>query len=176
MTKLKLKRMMSLILAMSLILTMLNRLSFQVTAVETEYSAYSILDTGACGDALTWTLYDNGTLIISGTGTMFDYNDGSAPWYLYRESIQRIVIEDEVCNIGSCAFDSCFAVTEVAIGNAVESIGSWAFASCSNLRQIDIGKNVNFIAAWAFAYSSRLGMVRLSDSLTKMEGGNICIL
>ena len=37
---------------------------------------------GTCGDNLTWVLDDNGTLTISGSGTMFDYGYSSnyAPW------------------------------------------------------------------------------------------------
>lgn len=37
---------------------------------------------GTCGKNLTWTLDDNGTLTISGTGDMKDYGwiFGKAPW------------------------------------------------------------------------------------------------
>ena len=36
---------------------------------------------GACGDNLTWSLDSDGTLTISGTGNMRDYDyDDPAPW------------------------------------------------------------------------------------------------
>ena len=34
----------------------------------------TIVESGTCGDNLTWTLDDEGTLTISGTGDMFNYN------------------------------------------------------------------------------------------------------
>ena len=39
---------------------------------------------GKCGDNLTWTLTDDGTLTISGIGNMYNYNDhagGGSPWH-----------------------------------------------------------------------------------------------
>lgn len=40
---------------------------------------------GTCGDNLTWTLDDAGTLTISGTGAMTNYSSSSkAPWYELR--------------------------------------------------------------------------------------------
>ena len=33
----------------------------------------AVVDSGKCGDDLTWTLYEDGLLEISGTGEMSDY-------------------------------------------------------------------------------------------------------
>jgi len=35
-----------------------------------------ILDEGPCGENLTWTLYSDGTLVISGTGPSYDFVKG----------------------------------------------------------------------------------------------------
>ena len=40
----------------------------------TSVSATEIAN-GTCGESLTWVLDDNGTLTISGTGEMYDYDD-----------------------------------------------------------------------------------------------------
>ena len=41
----------------------------------TAYTAHAaIVDSGECGDNLTWTLDDEGTLTIRGTGSMNDYS------------------------------------------------------------------------------------------------------
>lgn len=47
----------------------------------------NIIAEGTCGDNLTWTLDDAGTLRIDGTGAMryFSYND--QPWWAYRDNI-----------------------------------------------------------------------------------------
>ena len=43
---------------------------------------------GTCGEGLQWDLEEDGTLVISGTGDMTDYTDGTeAPWYKYAEQI-----------------------------------------------------------------------------------------
>lgn len=46
--------------------------------------AAEIVDSGTCGENVTWTLDSAGTLTISGTGLMKDYINGNlAPWYSY---------------------------------------------------------------------------------------------
>lgn len=42
--------------------------------------ALSTVTSGTCGENLTWTLDDAGTLTINGTGEMVDYNYQGGPW------------------------------------------------------------------------------------------------
>ena len=70
--------------------------------------AYTI-DSGTCGTGLTWTLSDDGTLTISGSGAMRDYSsdDGetsTAPWFTHAVDINNIVIENGMTHIGDSAF------------------------------------------------------------------------
>ena len=55
--------------------------------------AAEIVSSGNCGikgDNLTWTLDNEGTLIINGTGDMADWNYGNgAPWYSERTQIKN---------------------------------------------------------------------------------------
>ena len=47
---------------------------------------------GTCGDNLNWTLDDEGTLTISGTGAMTDwYNLLDAPWYKNASIIKSVI-------------------------------------------------------------------------------------
>ena len=63
---------------------------------------------GTCGDSLTWTLDDAGTLTISGTGAMEDYASASvSPWYNIKDFIKQIVIENGITSIGDRAFCYC---------------------------------------------------------------------
>ena len=104
-----------------------------VASVGTMFAA-----SGTCGENLTWNL-SNGTLTISGFGTMTDYLNNSssrAPWYSSRSSIKSIVIEDGVTSIGDYAFYNCRSLTSVTIGNSVTSIGSSAFTRCSSLTSV----------------------------------------
>lgn len=90
---------------------------------------------GSCGDNLSWTLDENGLLVISGTGDMANWNfwDVSAPWLNYSEQISKVIIEEGVTSIGQNAFcseDSYFdyndhfysALTEIVIPNTVTTI------------------------------------------------------
>ena len=50
---------------------------------------------GTCGDNLTWTLDEEGTLTISGQGAMKDYAWAqNVPWYSYRSKIIRAWVQE----------------------------------------------------------------------------------
>ena len=68
--------------------------------------AGTIIDSGECGfgGVVTWTLDEEGKLIIVGQGEMQDYQDGGAPWYNYKDSLYTVIIESGVTSIGSYAF------------------------------------------------------------------------
>lgn len=56
-----------------------------------------------CGDNLTWELDENGSLKISGTGEMYDYDYGNpSPWN--HSSVVSVTIEEGVTSIGNYAF------------------------------------------------------------------------
>ena len=84
-------------------------------------------DSGSCGENVTYSFVSStGTLTISGTGAMKDYNtSNSAPWYYL--SIKKVVINNGVTSIGDYAFSECTGLTSVTIPNSVTSIGSDAF-------------------------------------------------
>ena len=53
--------------------------------------------------SLIWSL-NGGTLTISGTGSMMNYNHGTAPWSSYCTSIANVEITEGVTTIGNAAF------------------------------------------------------------------------
>lgn len=93
---------------------------------------------GTCGDDLTWTLDDEGTLTISGTGAMANYSSSRAPWYSMRSSIKKIAICDSVTTIADYAFIGCDSLTEVTIGDSVTTIGEDAFLFCPSLKAFTV--------------------------------------
>lgn len=144
---------------------------------------------GACGDDLTWSLDDNGTLTISGMGEM---NFSTAPWYNDRKLIKSVKIEDGVTNIGTDAFVFSSNLTDVTLANSIKTIGSYAFASCSSLEQIRLPdsvtgiydnafygcfnlsnvifpKNLTSIGLMAFADCTKLKEINLPSKLTKID-------
>ncbi len=88
-----------------------------------ELSAEIIAD-GICGDTLTWTLESDGTLTISGEGSMTEMSDAaSTPWYDYREEITSIIVESGVTSISDYAFAGCTNAVIVKIHPDTDNSG-----------------------------------------------------
>lgn len=130
---------------------------------------------GTCGDDLTWVLDGDGTLTISGTGKMYDYDASdyktAAPWIQDIYKIKSVVIEDGVTSIGSQAFyqlEGYPNITKVTIPSSVESIGGSAFARCTALTEISIANGVKSIGGSAFRSCRKLVSITLPDSVEKL--------
>lgn len=95
------------LLTLAMLMTVLS--GFSITAFAAESAS------GTCGENLSWTLDEEGTLTISGTGAMADYDceENLAPWADYK--IITVVIESGVTTIGAYAFDRCSELTSVTI-------------------------------------------------------------
>ena len=119
---------------------------------------------GKCGLNLTWTLDDDGTLIISGTGEMYRYSWSSSPFYS-NDYIKKVVIEEGVSNIGDFAFIYCDNLAEITIPDSVESIGERAFSGCQALKEIIIPSGVKDIGKNAFEYCYSLEKLTLSEGV-----------
>lgn len=116
--------------------------------------AASAASSGNCGDSgsnVTWSLDDNGTLTISGSGKIEDYrSDIDQPWYSNRSDITSVVIEPGVTSIGSQAFYECSNLTSITIPSGLTSIGEQAFGNCTGLTSITIPSSVTSIGVNVF--------------------------
>jgi len=125
---------------------------------------------GERGGNLTWTLDDDGTLTISGTGAMDDWNVvEKAPWYDDRAKITKVVIESGVTSIGDYAFSGCTNLESVSIPGSVTSIGEFAFNDCTKLQfhtdgssVIRIPPSVKKIGQYAFSGCYSMYNVRIA--------------
>ncbi len=123
-----------------------------------------IVASGTCGDNLTWELFSDGTLEISGTGSMRDYSSSSsAPWYSNRSSIKKVIIESGVTSIGDYAFYNCSILISVTIPDKVRNIGDRTFSGCSSLTSVTIPDSVTSIDRFAFSGCSSLVKVYITD-------------
>ena len=135
---------------------------FAITIASYEAYAADEVASGTCGDELTWVLDNNGVLTISGNGYMDDYETASAsPWYSYRSSIVKVVVDEGVTSIGDNAFNYCKQLKGVNIPDSVVSIGDEAFSNCTRLIDITIPDNVASIGAGAFCGCSSLTSITL---------------
>ncbi len=136
------------------------------------------------GTNLTWTLYGDGTLIISGVGGM-DGEAGNGPWCDYDDVIRTVIIEDGVTSIMPYAFSSYEFnseeekqyefwypnLTSVTIPGSIELINQSAFSHCPNLNSVTLQNGVKNIAAWAFADCSGLTNITFPDSIGSIGMG-----
>lgn len=102
-----------------------------------------IIDSGTCGDNLTWKLTDDGVLTISGSGEMkrfsIYYNDA---WREFAGQINKVIIENGVTSIGDYAFYDCTEMREVLMSDSVKNIGIYSFGNCSDLSEIILPASV----------------------------------
>lgn len=166
------------LLAILLVVAMLACLIPQTTLLANA-ATYS----GVCGK-LSWSFVSSAnTLIISGTGSIPDYewkttwssdyvpeSTCTAPWFKYRDGIQSVIIEDGVTRIGYFAFAGCNKMTNVEIPNSVTNIGYEAFYSCTALTGITISDNVTKIDSGAFLYCTGLKNVVIGNGVTSIGG------
>ena len=127
---------------------------------------------GNCGDSgsnVTWSLDDNGTLTISGSGKIEDYrSDIDQPWYSNRSDITSVVIEPGVTSIGSLAFYKCSNLTSITIPSGLTSIGEMAFFNCSALTSVTIPNGVISIGNFAFGSCTGLKSITIPSSVTSI--------
>ena len=85
----------------------------------------TIVDQGTCGEHITWTVDEEGTLRIKGTGDMPAYNtsDNLSPWS-QRDDIFDVIIESGITSIGAYAFYNCGGEgINISIPDTVVKIG-----------------------------------------------------
>lgn len=118
--------------------------------------------TGICGSQLTWTIYEDGLLIITGTGAMDDLSETEKSWTSEQTSVCKVLIQDGVTSIGENAFSQCESLTEVYLPNSLTKIGASAFEGCTNLRSIRLPARVSSIGDYAFSECESLSAFQLA--------------
>ena len=130
-------------------------------------AAATIVDSGKCGDNVTYTLDSDGLLKISGTGRMDNYTSWkTSPWK--KASVISVVISEGVTNVGEHAFSGYSRLTGITIPDTVTSIGRYAFNVCSSLTSITIGNGVTSIGEHAFSECSSLTSITIPNSITSI--------
>ena len=148
---------------------------------------------GTWGSNIFWALDDSGTLTISGEGSMrsftshtenWDEYSVAPPWDAFRDSINRIVIEDGVTYISRNAFQGYSALTSVSIPASVTGCGHYiearyesAFGGQSGLITAGpSGSGCNMEFAWTdtipdgvFYGCESLTSITIPASITKIE-------
>lgn len=169
------KRLLSMILALSMMLTILPVNAITAFAANDGMSGNCGLNKG---NNVTYALTQNNdddanptyTLTIKGSGDMENYNDNSfyyAPWMW--KTVTQVKFEGSVTSIGNYAFSSCPSLTSITIPDSVGSIGAFAFCNCSNLENVvmpnDSNSSLKSIGANAFYQCKKLKSITIPSSV-----------
>lgn len=170
------KRLLSMILAISMMLTILPVNAITAWAADDGMSG----NCGKSGDNVTYNLTQNNdddadktyTLTISGNGEMKDYSVYSynnSPWQNKESAITQVVFEGDITTIGNYSFYRCTRLTSITIPNSVISIGADAFLDCTGLKEIkmpdDSNSKLQSIGDSAFGNCSNLTSITIPSSV-----------
>ena len=124
----------------------------------------------SCGENATWKI-EGGVLYISGTGDMYNFRLGEAPWYYYGQDISMISIQSGITSIGSYAFADFDAMTAASVPGTVKVLGEGAFYHCERLQTISLSSGLTSIGNYAFAFDGDLKRVTVPDAVKSIGYG-----
>ena len=127
------------------------------------YLRFSV-EAGQCGDGVTWTLNNDGTLEITGQGPMWDYTD--SPWR--GAAVERVTVGEGVTVIGAGAFMGV-QMKSVTLPGSVTRLGTRAFKDCARLKRAMLPEGLTTIPELAFGNCWQLDRVDLPASLVTIE-------
>ena len=131
-------------------------------------------DSGRCGANAMWTLDASGTLTISGTGAMYNYDfigdRNPAPWCAdgLNNRVRTVVVKKGITELGYTAFGECHQLEKVTLPSGLKRIGSCAFIACYNLPELTIPATVTTIESNAFTHCDSIETLTLPGGLKKI--------
>ena len=158
------KRLISLLVAVCMMITMLP-----LSAV-TAFAANTSSSTGTAssgGYKYEYKVNEDGT-----TATITDFR-GPTDGHFYDIDIPDNLGDGNytVTAIGNFAFSSCTYLRNVTIPQSVTSIGKGAFLSCHKLTNVTIPQSVTSIGEYAFEFCDDLTNVTIPEKVKKIEYG-----
>lgn len=145
-------------------------LTTQVETLQTEVDDIigGIVEIGTCGENIHYVLYENGKLLLHGTGETYDYEIGRSPFW-EREDIRSLVIGEGITAIGSSVFERCPNMATASLPTSLTEIGKRAFFMYNQggLTELNIPSSVTTIGEKAFSCEA-LTSVTLPATLTTL--------
>ena len=169
-SKKRLRKLTSMLLALTLIFSVTTVAPFTVSAAETSCESVGVTS----GD-FEYKLLEDETAEItgySGTATQLTIPSSIDGYtvtsigelaFSFTESLTSVTIPDSVTEINGYAFSYCSTLASVIMGNNVTSIGVGAFDYCTSLASVIIGNSVTSIGEGAFDYCTNLKDVYYSE-------------
>ena len=149
---------------LSLLLAIIMTISLGTTVLADDNA---IVNSGTCGDNLTWTLDSAGLLTISGTGEMWD----SA--FSYNKDIKSVCLPDAITKIPYKAFSGCTNLKNIRLPDSVTRIDEDAFGNCDLreqvVQEIVSSDNITFIDSRAFEGNKNIYTVHIGKNVEYIQ-------
>ena len=127
-----------------------------------------IVEIGSCGENIHYVLYENGKLLLHGSGATFDYEIGQSP-FTDNENIRSLVVSDGITGIGKSVFERCVNMETASFPQSLTAIGERAFFMFSHggLKELVIPASVTTLGEKAFV-DQDITSVTLPATLTTL--------
>ncbi len=124
-------------------------------------SASKVAASGEYGDGLQWSLTEDGTLTVLGSGAMPDYTPDSlvmdenidehapTPWVEFGSEVRAVVIGEGITRVGDYTFMNDRNIVSVTLPSTLRSVGKVAF-SCTSLEELTLPEGLETIGERAF--------------------------
>ncbi len=159
--KIAVKRTLSFIMVMTLIIISL----FNVSA---KSQKLKVTENG-----ITWTLYDNGELVVSGKGEIkklpSELDEKDEEMYRGLYDVKSLQIEEGITSIAEEIFYDAKNLEKAEIADSVTYIGKCAFEECRKLKYVKLPKGLKAISGGIFDDCRALEKVTMPDSYTEIE-------
>lgn len=181
------KRLISLLVAVCMMITMLPLSAVTAFAADTSSSPEHKINVGVY--EYTYTVNDGNATITDLNGPedghfyyieipekLGDYTVTAIGNYAFYSCIylRNVTIPQSVTSIGDHAFELCRCLTSVTINDAATSIGKAAFEQCEELETLKLGEHITTIGEDAFFDCHVLDNVTIPDSVTSIGDSAFC--
>ena len=97
-------------------------------------------------DTLDWVYYDDGTVVITGTGEIPSHYYWTTPW----QNAKKVIIMSGITSLADSAFRHMVTLESVHIAGTVKIIGESAFAENGSLKEVVLYEGIEFVDNHAF--------------------------
>ena len=190
------KRLISLLVAVCMMITMLPLSA--VTAFAADTSSSTVYEATVDGYKYAYTVNADGNATITdflgpvastSTGSyditipeklddhpvtgLGEYSFAANPYDGHQgnplcSKIRSVTIQQNVTSIGDRAFDGCSALTTLSLGEKIKTIGNYAFENCTSLTGVTIPQSVTSIGYYAFEGCTHLNPLTIKGPITSM--------
>lgn len=148
--------------------------------------AAEVVEMGTCGETAQWFMYNDGTMVIRGTG---EIGTSERLVRASKEDVKKVVVEGGITSIHDETFYECSAsevilpysltniggaafcgskITELSMPDSVVSVGGGAFASCDYLEKVRLSQNLKIMSEGMFKDSDSIQELIIPDSVEEI--------